>query len=95
MKNLSIKTRDEYGEAYKQFLPPNLFERLRGKFKVKSFYLRYSNQTVSYSRFLQNFLQFRHINGLKKNNLRGIECWQMKLRELEVLTPQQVLTAKN
>jgi hypothetical protein len=41
MENLSIKTNDVYGEAYKHFLQSSLSARLRDKFMVKPFYLRY------------------------------------------------------
>ncbi len=41
MENLSIQTNDVYGEAYKQFLQSSLSVRLRDKFTVKPFYLRY------------------------------------------------------
>lgn len=41
MENLSIQTNDVYGETYKQFLQSSLSVRLRDKFTVKPFYLRY------------------------------------------------------
>ena len=37
--------------------------------------------------------KLRNNDGLKETNLRGIERWQLKLRELEALIQQQVLTA--
>lgn len=41
MKNLSIKTRNDYADAFERFQNSALFERLDGKFQVKPFFERY------------------------------------------------------
>ena len=41
MKNLSIKTRNDYADAFERFQNSSLFERLDGKFQVKPFFERY------------------------------------------------------